>query len=229
MDDHLANDQALRYAEELRHLYGEERRHRHLAEEALEGLSDSYRTTVRALAAALELRDDQTGGHAQRVAALALRLAQEVAPELAQNGELEDGFLLHDIGKIGIPDRILLKPGRLTAAERAEMEYHPVLGERLVAAIPYLNGIARSVVAAHHERWDGAGYPRRLQGRNIPLSARIFAVVDAFDAMTTDRPYREALPLDAAYGEIALGGGTQFDPTVVEAFLELDLGSRRAA
>ena len=229
LDGNLAIAQALRYAEELRHLHGEEQTQRRTAEEALTRLEASYRTTVSALAAALELRDDQTGGHAERVTLLALRLAADVAPELAAEPELEYGFLLHDLGKIGIPDAILLKPGRLTSQEWEEMRYHPVLGERIVARVPYLNGLAREVVAAHHERWDGTGYPRRLAGTRIPLPARIFSVVDTFDAMTNDRPYRDALPVDAAVAEIEFGAGTQFDPAVVEVFVGVVADLRAAA
>ena len=228
MDGELATAQALKYAEELRALHTEERRQRRMAQDALARLEDSYRTTVRALAAALELRDDRTGGHAERVTELAMRLAREVAPDLALDPQLEYGFLLHDLGKIGIPDAILLKPGRLTELEMDEMRYHPVLGEAIVARVSYLRGRAREIVAAHHERWDGGGYPRGLAGKETPLAARIFAVVDAFDAMTNDRPYRDPLPLDAALAEVSRGAGTQFDPVVAEAFAPL-VRSRRAA
>lgn len=228
MEEPLVAAQALRYAEELRELHAAERSQRRATEEALGLLRESYRTTVRALAAALELRDDDTGGHAERVAELALRLTQRIAPELAQEPELEYGFLLHDIGKIGIPDSILLKPGPLSAAERRQMQFHPTLGEQLVARVPYLQGVAREVVAGHHERWDGQGYPQGARGTEIPLAARIFAVADAYDAMTNDRPYRTALPRTAALGELVRGAGAQFDPAVVEAFLEL-VGEQRAA
>jgi HD-GYP domain-containing protein (c-di-GMP phosphodiesterase class II) len=229
MDEQLAAAQTLRYAEELRRLHLEERAQRCLAEEALARLQDSYATTVRALAAALELRDDQTGGHAERVADLGLRLARQVAPELAADPELEYGFLLHDIGKIGVPDAILLKPGPLSAPEMTEMRFHTVLGELIIEFVPYLNGLARQVIGAHHERWDGGGYPQRLAGEGIPPAARIFSVVDAFDAMTHDRPYRSALPLDASLREIAECAGKQFDPAVAEAFLALEPELRRAA
>lgn len=228
MDGELAIAQSLRYAEELRHLFAEERAQRQAAQAALDRLDSSYRTTVRALATALELRDDQTGGHAERVTRLALRLAEQAAPHLLADPQLEYGFLLHDLGKIGIRDAVLLKPGRLTPAELKEMRYHPVLGERIIAGVPYLSGIARQVVGAHHERWDGTGYPRRVGGEDIPLPARIFSVVDAFDAMTNDRPYRDALPVDAAVAEIEFGAGTQFDPAVVEVFVALG-GDLRAA
>jgi ribonuclease P protein subunit RPR2 len=217
----LATAQALRYAQELRTLYAEERKQRRAAEQALERLGDSYSTTVRALAAALELRDDETGGHAERVAQLALELAKSIDPALLDDPELEYGFLLHDLGKIGVPDSILLKPGPLTARERETMRDHPILGERIVARIPFLRGTARQVVAAHHERWDGTGYPRRLRALQVPKGARIFAVVDAFDAMTNERPYRAAMKVDQALAEIKRCSDSQFDPLVVEAFLSL--------
>jgi HD-GYP domain-containing protein (c-di-GMP phosphodiesterase class II) len=219
--DDLAAAQALRYAEELRSLYAEERKQRRTAERALEQLGDSYSTTVRALAAALELRDDETGGHAERVTRLALELARSIDPDLLDDPQLEYGFLLHDLGKIGVPDSILLKPGPLTARERETMRDHPILGERIVARVPYLRGTARQIVAAHHERWDGGGYPRRLRALDIPRCARIFAVVDAFDAMTNERPYRAAMKIDLALAEIERCRESQFDPLVVEAFLSL--------
>ena len=229
MDKKLAIAQTLKYAEELREVYSQERTQRRAAEEALEQLRASYATTVRALAAALELRDDQTGDHADRVARLANRLAELVAPELAADPELEYGFLLHDLGKIGVADAILLKPGPLDPGELTIMRGHPLLGEQIVARIPYLGGLARSVVAAHHERWDGTGYPQGLAGTDIPLAARIFAVVDAFDAMTNDRPYRKALPFEVAVAEVERGAGTQFDPAVARAFVSLADELRLAA
>ncbi|MFY9578754.1 MAG: HD-GYP domain-containing protein [Gaiellaceae bacterium] len=221
MDPELAIAQAKKYAEELSLLYQQERTQRRAAEEAYAQLAESYGTTVRALAAALELRDDATGGHAERVTRTALALTRVVEPDLAANPELEYGFLLHDIGKIGVPDAILLKPGPLSAKERETMRDHPILGEKVIARVPYLRGIARQVVAGHHERWDGTGYPRRLRGHQIPVSARIFAVTDAFDAMTNDRPYRAAMKVDAALAEIERCAGTQFQPEIVEAFLSL--------
>ena len=169
---------------------------------AARALQDSYRTTVRALAAALDLRDDQTGAHAIRVTALALRLANVVAPELAADQGLEFGFLLHDIGKIGVPDAIVLKPGPLDAEEIEHMNGHVTLGERIVAEVPYLRGIAADIIQSHHERWDGTGYPSGLRGEQIPLAARIFSVVDAFDAITNDRPYRAAQPVEHALREV---------------------------
>jgi ribonuclease P protein subunit RPR2 len=197
------------------------RRRRERTERRLERVEEAYELTVAALAAALELRDDETGSHAKRVTDLALELTRTIDPELATDPELRYGFLLHDIGKIGIPDAVLLKPGPLTDEEQRQLHVHPVLGEHLVSAIPYLNGAARDVIAYHHERWDGGGYPWGLRGREIPLPARIFAVADAFDAMTTSRPYQAAREPEEARAEIAKSAGTQFDPEVVEAFLGL--------
>jgi ribonuclease P protein subunit RPR2 len=229
MDEKVAIAQALIYAEELQELYARERAQRARAEEAVAQLQDSYATTVRALATALDLRDDETGAHAERVTALAMRLANEFAPDLSSDPELEYGFLLHDIGKIGVPDAILLKPGPLTRRELEEMRYHPILGERIVATVPYLCGTARQIVAAHHERWDGAGYPRGLAGERIPLAARIFAIIDAYDAMTNDRPYRNALGHAVAVSEIVDGAGSQFDPELAQAFVDLAPTLSRAA
>jgi HD-GYP domain-containing protein (c-di-GMP phosphodiesterase class II) len=228
MDKTLAIQQTLRYAEELRQLHDAERVQRARAERTLARLEESYRTTVRALAAALELRDDITGNHAERVTQLAILLTERVAPELAADPELEYGFLLHDLGKIGIPDAILLKPGPLEPDEFETMRAHPALGERIVARIPYLSGVARQVVVAHHERWDGAGYPSGLAGEAIPLPARIFALADSFDAMTNDRPYRSALPRERAIEEIRNGAGRQFDPSLTAVFVELAPPVRRS-
>jgi len=219
----LVEAQALKYAEELQALYREERAQRERAESALAEVQRSYAVTVRALAAALELRDDLTGGHAARVTGLALLLTRRVAPELAARPELEYGYLLHDIGKIGLPDAILLKPGKLTDEEFDVMRRHPELGEGIIREVPHLQGLPREVILHHHERWDGRGYPRGLVGAEIPLPARIFALADTWDAMTNDRPYRVAMPVKAAAAEIDAGAGTQFDPALVEPFLELVL------
>ena len=188
---------------------------------ALLALQDSYRTTVHALAAALELRDDQTGAHATRVTRLAMQLTRRVAPELADDPELEYGFLLHDIGKIGVPDGILLKPGPLEDHERSRMQTHVTLGQHILADIPFLNGVASEIAVAHHERWDGTGYPNRLDGPDIPLAARIFSIIDSFDAMTSDRPYRSAQPIESALKEIRRQAGRQFDPQLAETFIAM--------
>jgi putative two-component system response regulator len=196
---------------------------------ALRALQDSYRTTVRALAAALELRDDQTRAHAGRVTELALQLTHRVAPQLTNEPELEYGFLLHDIGKLGVPDTILLKPGPLDPNELNQMRRHVSLGQQILAEIPYLNGLATQIAAAHHERWDGTGYPNQLRGNQIPLAARIFAVVDTYDAITNNRPYRDAQTLDHALSEIQKASGTQFDPQIVQTFIALITENRAAA
>lgn len=229
MDDTLRNAQTLKYAEGLRELFEEERAQRRLAQDALDRLHASYRMTVRTLAGALELRDDQTGNHAERVTATGLRLAGAVAPDLAADPQLEYGFLLHDLGKIGLPDAILLKPGPLTDSEMKRMTEHPFIGAQLLERLPYLSGIARDVVLHHHERWSGAGYPHGLRGEQIPLAARVFALADAFDAMTNDRPYRRALSLEQALEEIEAGAGGQFDPELARAFIDLAPALRAAA
>jgi response regulator RpfG family c-di-GMP phosphodiesterase len=185
----------------------------------------SYRQTLEALASALEARDFGTSAHSQRVTAYATRLTVEFAPSLIDDTSLEWGFLLHDVGKMAIPDRILLKPGALSSDERLEMQQHAVIGESLLAHVPLLHGEGLRVVRSHHERWDGAGYPDRLAGEAIPLGARLFAVADALDAMTSDRPYRAALDWDQAAHRLAIDAGTHFDPDVVDAFVacEVDL------
>jgi HD-GYP domain-containing protein (c-di-GMP phosphodiesterase class II) len=181
---------------------------------------------VAALLAALELRHPGTCRHAERVADLALTLTAIASPELAARDGLGHAYLLHDIGKLGIPDAILLKPGQLTPSETRIVRTHPRLGEELVRRLRFLSPLVREVVGCHHERWDGHGYPRNLAGTDIPLAARVFSVVDAFDAMTHARPYREAVPAQAAVVEIERCSGTQFDPQVVAAFLAM-VGARR--
>jgi PAS domain S-box-containing protein len=189
--------------------------------EYLQTQDGSYDLAVDALAAALELRDDQTGNHTRRVTNLAITLTSVIDPKLACDPELRYGFLLHDIGKIGIPDTILLKPSQLSPRELRTLQMHTTLGEHLLSFIPFLSQVANDVVAYHHERWDGSGYPWGLKGEDIPLAARIFAVVDAFDAITNDRVYRRARSIRSAITEIRKDAGTHFDPTVVEAFLPI--------
>src|SRR6059058_5698285 len=185
--------------------------------------------TVEALARALELHDyrrgrfGETAAHTARVTQLALLLAEQVAPELLLDPQLAHGFRLHDIGMIGVSNSTLLKPGALTSAELDEVREHPWLGERIVAPVPALGGLVRQVIACHHERWDGSGYPRGLRGIEIPLPARVFAVADSFDAMTHDQPYRPAMTEEAAREEILAKAGVDFDPEVVAAFTALEL------
>jgi diguanylate cyclase (GGDEF)-like protein len=178
------------------------------------------------LLAALDLRDAETEGHSQRVVRFALRLAQEIgALDLAtitpgDMRELAYGALLHDIGKLGIPDSVLRKPGPLDAGEIQQMRHHPLLGAHLIANFVLL-APALPVVRFHHERWDGGGYPNGLAGTEIPLAARIFALADTFDAMSSDRPYRAALPYPIIRAEIERLAGTQFDPNLIRAFLSV--------
>jgi HD-GYP domain-containing protein (c-di-GMP phosphodiesterase class II) len=195
--------------------------------EAMISIEEAGAETVQALARALELHDygrgqfAETDAHSVRVTRLAMQLAERVAPELAADPRLEWGFRLHDIGMLGVSDAILRKRGRLTADELAQVREHPLLGERIVAQVSYLNGIARQVIGAHHERWNGSGYPRRLEADRIPLPARIFALADVYDAMTSDQPYRDAFPIEVVLDHIESGSGTQFDPELVEPFLTL--------
>jgi len=202
-----------RYAADLRETYKLEREH------ALE-LRGSYMATVRALSNAVEARDAYTGKHAERVAAYGLELARATGSSLAVDPQIEFGFLLHDIGKVAVPDAILFKPHPLSAQERDLMERHPVIGWEILREIDFL-GVAKLVVRSHHERWDGGGYPDRLVGDDIPYAARVFAVADTLDALTTTRPYRSALPWEQARAIIRDAAGTQFDPSVVEAFNEI--------
>ena len=188
----------------------------------LRELESTYRTTLEALGSAIDTRDLGTHAHSRRVRGYSLTLARAHGfPEVGLR-DLEHGVLLHDIGKIGIPDAILLKPGPLTPAEWKIMRTHPEIGRQLVEQVPFLRG-AVPIVYHHHERWDGTGYPLGLKGEDIPLGARIFSVADAFDAMTFDRPYSQAIPLTDARLEIQRSAGTHFDPRVVETFLHLPL------
>jgi len=184
---------------------------------ALDSLEDAYRMTLKALITALETRDSETHGHSERVVAFSLRLGRELGVGEEQLVALEFGSLLHDIGKIGVPDAVLRKPARLTDEEWSEMRRHPLHGQQILSGIEFLEGASR-VVAQHHERFDGTGYPLGLRGEQIDLNARIFSVADAFDAITSDRVYRKAKPYGAAIAELEEWAGRQFDPEVVEAF-----------
>ena len=191
-------------------------------EEATRSLEHAYTQTLEALGAALDSRDVGTESHSRRVHGYSLALARAHGVPDEQLPDLAHGVLLHDIGKIGIPDAILLKPGALTPDEWKIMRTHPEIGKRLIEKIPFLHG-AIPVVWCHHEKWDGNGYPRGLKGEQIPLNARIFSVVDAFDAMTFDRPYSKAIAFEAALAEIKRCAGSHFDPQVVESFTRVPL------
>jgi HD-GYP domain-containing protein (c-di-GMP phosphodiesterase class II) len=192
---------------------------RHLAA-ALDELGSTYDDTLEALSGALDLRDNETEGHARRVTRFSVRIAEHLGLRGGELVDIERGALLHDIGKIGVPDAILLKPTKLTDEEWEVMKRHPVLGHSMIRNIRFLAGGA-PVVLHHHERYDGKGYPAGLQKTDIPLGARVFAVADTFDAMTSDRPYRKALDYDTARSEIERCLGSQFDPSVVAAFAEV--------
>ncbi|MGZ4335675.1 MAG: HD domain-containing phosphohydrolase [Gaiellaceae bacterium] len=214
--------EVLLYARDLRHLLEIERGQREL-------LQDSYLETVTALATALESKDTHTHAHSHRVERYAVELLDAIdAKRLEADPAIQYGFLLHDVGKIGIPDGILQKPGPLTRAERSRMQTHTVIGEQMLGGVAFLRGEGLRIVRSHHERWDGKGYPDGVAGRNIPLGARVFAVADALDAMTSDRPYRRALRWTAAHDEIVAQSGKQFDPDVVAAFLEREDSLRDA-
>ena len=205
------SDQLLAYAEDLAQIVQTERAQRRR-------LQHAYRQTVTAFTDALEARSHVTGRHAMRVHAYAVELTEAVEPNLLDDPSYEYGFLLHDIGKIGIPDSVLDKPGPLDGEERRLMQRHPLIGAELLSGVPLLDGEGLQVVRSHHERWDGRGYPDGLAGEEIPAVARIFAVADALDAMTSARPYRQALSWDDAVDEIVRNSGTQFEPRVVGAF-----------
>jgi len=183
-------------------------------------LERTYDETLEGWARALELRDIETAGHSHRVCEIAKRLAGEAGLEKCRLVDLHRGSLLHDIGKMGIPDRILLKPGKLTDEEFKQMQEHATYAYDLLSHIPYLLK-ALDIPYCHHEKWDGTGYPRRLKGEEIPLSARIFSVVDVYDALISDRPYRAAWPEGKALAYIKERAGSEFDPAIVEAFVRL--------
>jgi putative nucleotidyltransferase with HDIG domain len=230
----MAVDRALRYRQALeeKHLYEQELEQRvrirtaelRSANEDLNFMLDTlyrnYRATLRGLAQTLEARDNETRGHSDRVVAYSLRLGKKMG--LASNDllALEQGALLHDIGKIGVPDAVLLKPGSLTTDEWVKMREHVAHGLRIIEGVEFLRG-ARYVVGQHHEKYDGSGYPNKLRGDGIHIHARIFAVADAFDAIRSDRPYRAAQSYEKACEELIAHSGSHFDPKVVNAFLSI--------
>jgi putative nucleotidyltransferase with HDIG domain len=199
-----------RYAADLREVFKQERTR---AQE----LRRSYRATVRALSNAVEARDAYTGKHAERVTAYGMELARAVGLSIEESPQIEFGFLLHDIGKVAVPDAILFKAGRLSEEEYSLIAQHPVVGAEILRDVDFI-GEGKLVVRHHHERWDGTGYPDGLVGEEIPLAARVFAVADTLDALTTDRPYRPAAGWEEARDEIHRFSGRQFDPTVVAAY-----------
>jgi ribonuclease P protein subunit RPR2 len=199
-----------RYAADLREVFKRERA-------SAQELRASYMATVRALSNAVEARDAYTGKHAERVAAYGVELARACGLDVSSNPQVEFGFLLHDVGKVAVPDAILFKTDRLTDEEFALVARHPVVGAEILRDVSFL-GEAKLVVRHHHERWDGTGYPDGLHGDDIPLAARVFALVDTLDALTSDRPYRAAVGWEDARAVIVAETGTQFDPAVVQAY-----------
>lgn len=189
-------------------------------QKAFQKINRAYEETIETLGGVLDARDNEAAGHAQRVSRYALEIAKRMGLPQEQWRDFVRGAFLHDIGKIGIPDEILLKPGKLTSEEMAVMRTHVIIGYNLLRNLDYLT-MATAIVLSHHERYDSTGYPRGLKGNDIPLEARIFSLADTLDAITTDRPYRKAQPFTNARAEIISESGRQFDPAVVKAFLSI--------
>jgi putative nucleotidyltransferase with HDIG domain len=203
------------YQADLEHLVAERTQQLSIA---LQDLEQSYDYTLEALGGALDAKDAETEGHCQRVTAFTITIARSMNVDKGLLRQIARGAFLHDIGKMGVPDQILRKPGPLTTDEREIMRRHCEIGFAVLERIPFLKEAAE-IVLTHQECFDGSGYPRGLKGEQIPLGARIFAVADTLDAMISDRPYRKALPISAARAEIERYSGTQFDPQVVKVFL----------
>ena len=208
------------FAREIGSLYQAERARTRELEQAHAGLREMVVATMTSLAEVVEAKDLTTRGHLDRTHRYGLALAERIDPELAARPEVGYGFFLHDIGKVGVPESVLCKPGPLDDDEWAVMRDHPLIGAQIVSPMRFLHG-AVEIVRTHHERWDGRGYPHGLRGEQIPLAARIFAIADSFDAMTSHRPYRAAMPHERAIAEIVGGAGTQFDPDVARTFMQL--------
>ena len=184
-------------------------------------LHTAYENTLTALVKALDAREKEVGSHSERVMNFSIFMAGKLGIVGKELEKLAKGALLHDIGKIGIPDNILLKSGKLGVDEWGEMRRHPQIGYDILSEISFLKGPAE-IILTHHERFDGNGYPQRLQGQQIPIGSRIFGLVDTLDAMTSDRPYRKALPFEAVISEVKMFRGTQFDPEIADIFLSIN-------
>jgi ribonuclease P protein subunit RPR2 len=224
----LLHQQLQAYAIDLRRTFGAEKQRAEQLGVALDQLKETYLSTVRALSIAVEAKDADTAGHLIRVTRYAMAMLRLIEPDRVADPQFQYGFLLHDIGKMGVPDAVLLKPGALTDEEWTMVRRHPETGARILAEVPFL-AAARKIVYGHHEWWNGTGYPLGLKGDQIPLGARMFPIADAFDAMTSNRPYRPAMSIDQALDEVRAGSGTQFWPEAVEAFLSLSEEELRAA
>jgi response regulator RpfG family c-di-GMP phosphodiesterase len=193
---------------------------------AFKDIAQTYQNTLLALVAALDAREHETSDHSQRVVKYTIAIAERLALQGPELEELGRGALLHDVGKIGVPDAVLLKPGKLTPEEWTEMRRHPDIGHQMIQSIPFLATPA-VIVLSHQERFDGGGYPRKLRGEEIHIGARIFAVADTLDAMTSDRPYRKATSFENAMAEVQRCAGSQFDPEVVRAFADIGVDGVR--
>lgn len=210
--------QLLLFARDMGAVYQRKREQEQRLGTLLEELHTDYLSIVETLALVVEAKDPYTANHLERCKRYGVALASRVDPALL-SPQLQYGFLLHDVGKIGIPEAILMKPGTLTPEEMKVMRTHPLIGVQIVGPMRrVLDQVTLEVIRHHHERFDGEGYPDGRKGPDVPLSARIFSVVDSFDAMTTDRPYRRALPPEEALERLRQGAGRQFDPDIVKEF-----------
>jgi ribonuclease P protein subunit RPR2 len=214
------HQQLIVFARELGELYRLERARSADLQRALDSLQKTYLATMTSLARVIEAKDTTTKGHLERTQAYGIALARRIDPTLVETPVLGYGFFLHDIGKVGVPEAILCKEGPLSPQEWDVMRTHPAIGAEIVAPMGFLSETV-TLIRHHHERFDGTGYPDGLAGDEIPLTARIFAVADSFDAMTSDRPYRDSIGIERALNEIRGGSGTQFDPEVVRTFVEM--------
>lgn len=218
----LSQQQSLMYAKELRDIYLKEKKEAKHLRHALKGIEDAYQSTLIALVNALDVREHETHNHSRRVMEYTLELARKAGLRKKEIIDINRGCLLHDIGKIGVSDNILLKKGRLTPDEWADMRKHPYIGYKMLEGIKFLEG-ASLMVLTHQERFDGTGYPQRLKGKAIPVGSRLFAPMDTLDALTSDRPYRKARSFDEALEEILRCTGTQFDPWAIDIFLSFPI------
>lgn len=220
MEGAAVAEQLISLARDFSQLYRRERAQTEALLNHQAELESAYAQTIQTLAFVVEAKDEHTATHLARSHAYAVMLARRISPEMADDQVFGYGFMLHDIGKVAIPEAILSKPSPLTDDEWEIMKTHPMLGGKILAPIAFLHR-AIPIVECHHERWDGKGYPRGLAGEDIPLAARIFSVVDAYDALTSNRPYRQAMRPEEACNEILASAGTQFDPTIAAEFDEL--------
>lgn len=210
------------YAHDLRETFDAEKQRSEELAKALAQLQGTYQATVRGFAIAVEAKDEYTAGHLYRVTRYGLAILERIVPESRDDPQFEFGFLLHDIGKLGVPDNVLGKAGPLDDDEWAVMKRHPEFGRRIIEDIPFLVE-AKRIVSEHHERWDGMGYPAGLKEEEIHIGARIFSVADAFDAMTSNRPYRSAMTIEEAFERLREASGAQFWSEAVDALLSVPI------